>query len=216
MEKSTLSAWERAPGVGDRVPFPYDTDLLAFATGQKFQPIGSLLRLHDELLEAAESDPALLVVRQDCIHFTFLALSPHAYSGPANYPDRLLLLKRICREHLEGLDVAISSLRLVPLPNALLLAGIPDEKSLGRRSRFAAALLESEWADLIRARYGVHPIPPIIWHTTLARCRNELLPQAVRSLFFQYRDRSFEDIGLGQPILAAVAYDWSRIFPIPW
>jgi len=216
MERSTLSAWERAPGIGDRVSFPYDMNLLAFAAGQKFRPTGSLLQLHDELLKAAESDPALLVVRRDCIHFTFLALSPHAYSGPTDYPERLLLLKRICREHLVGPDAAISSLRLVPLQNSLLLAGIPDEESLDRRSRLAAALLDSEWADLIKARYGVHPIPPIIWHTTLVRCRNVLLPQAVRNLFFKYRNGSFNNIDIGQPILAAVAYDWSRVFPIPW
>jgi hypothetical protein len=211
IEENTLAAWKSEPGIGGHQPLPYDEKLLAFTAGQWFQPTDTLLRLHEELLALGFGDHNLKVIARKNMHFTLLALSPHRYRGPNEYPDELELLKRLYTQHVAQVQFELSSLRLVPLPNTLLLAGIPNEGAFTARRGFASELLASEWGTLLRARYEPYPIPPVIWHTTLVRSSRQLLPRDLREVFSHYRDRRFQDIDLGQPILAAVSYDWSTV-----
>jgi hypothetical protein len=211
IENRTLATWESEPGVGDHQPLPYDEELLAFTTGQRFFPTDTLLELHDELLEIGFFDYNLRVIARMNMHLTLLALSPHRYPGPDDYPTELGLLKDLYTQHAGQVRFTLSSLRLVPLPNTLLLAGIPNEEAFAARNRFAAALLASEWSAHLKARYEPHPVPPVIWHTTLVRSNRRFLPQTIRNVFHRYRGKRFPDIDLGQPILAAVSYDWSRV-----
>ena len=211
IEENTMAAWESEPGIGGHRPLPYDEELLAFTTGRWFQPTDTLLRLHEELLVLGSADDNLKVIARKNMHFTLLALSPHRYSGLNEYPAELGVLKTLYAQHVAQVRFRLSSLRLVPLPNTLLLAGIPNEEAYSARREFASALLASEWGVLLRARYEPHPIPPVIWHTTLVRSVRQFLPAVVRDVVSQYHDREFPDIDLGQPILAAVSYDWSTV-----
>jgi hypothetical protein len=211
IEKNTLALWGKEPGIGDPQALPYDEALFAFTTGQKFRPADALLGLHDELLEIGARDENLRVIARMNMHFTLLALSPHRHSGPNDYPAALGLLKSLYAQHVAQVPFRLSSLRLVSLPNTLLLAGIPNEEAHSARRGLAGALLASEWEPLLRARYEPYPIPPVIWHTTLVRSLRQFLPSNLREVFSRYRDTRFRDIDLGQPILAAVTYDWSTV-----
>ncbi|XZV66054.1 hypothetical protein M1D79_10630 [Enterobacter sp. SA24] len=107
------------------------------------------------------------------------------------------------------LTVTISDLRLVALPDQLLLAGTPDAVSLARRQHFADALLASPWKSALTQRYGNTPLPPPFWHSTLVRYEAARLPVRFRKYFEDQRASRFG--GVSAPLtLALVNYNWSK------
>jgi hypothetical protein len=74
--------------------------------------------------------------------------------------------------------------------------------------------MQTRWRSLIEARYQGYNIPPLFWHTTIARYNHRYAPAAMRELYAQYATRAFDDLALGQPLLALVNYNWTRCFPL--
>ncbi|MBP9707346.1 MAG: hypothetical protein KBD78_06845 [Oligoflexales bacterium] len=212
MTAKTLVAWKNQAGVGTLVGDGYDRHLLGFSTGSRFLPFGSFSIFHKKLSDIAPSIDGLEVLSLNNLHFTFLALSPHSYSNPSFFPAELPILQKITENHLPGVNVRLSQLRLLPLPNALLLVGIPDYKSIVARANFANALLTSPWEIYLRRRYNRIAIPPLIWHCTIVRQNRQFFSPALRELCFDWIDHDFGEIQLEAPILAAVTYNWSKVY----
>lgn len=79
-----------------------------------------------------------------------------------------------------GLGITVRELRLVALPNQLLLAGIPDTLALRQRQAFCERLLTTDWQAALRLRHGNTPLPAPFWHTTLLRYQADCLPESLR------------------------------------
>lgn len=214
IEASALSAWDANPGMGSQIGLGYVADLLGFSSGSKFSLFEALRQFMDELNRLSQSVEGLDILAERNLHFTFLALSQHRYSGADAFPENLSELKRVAKESLKSAPTYLSRLRLVPLSNAIVLAGVPDEESVSARAVFTEALLKSSWAPHLRQRYGQYSIPPLIWHTTLVRADRQYLPTAVRDLFHSWRRQDFGSLELDAPRVAAVTYNWSRMIEI--
>ena len=105
----------------------------------------------------------------------------------------------------------LGRLRLVVIPGALLLAGIPDLASATARAGLAADLMAADWAPHITERYRGYPFPPMIWHTTLVRSRRQRATPGMRALFAEYRYSALDDLTLGPPWLVAANYNWTMV-----
>jgi len=210
MEAEALEKWRSHPSEGNPVDFPYDRSLLAIAMGQYFEPCQVLSSLLTELREIARHDTTVEVPDPSWLHMTFLALSPHLYTD-GNYPNELSIVTDVYDRYAPYLNWVVRDVCLLPTSNALLLAGFPDEDSINLRGIMADEILDSAWNPLITKRYAGFPIPPHIWHTTLMRSHHEFLPEAVRRVYSANRCNTFAAIHLGQPVLAGVTYNWSRI-----
>jgi hypothetical protein len=211
IDANTLLAWKANPLPGNLTGLGYDAAMLGFSSGSKFAPFGPLKQFLTELNQLSKNVDGLDVLADSNLHFTFLALSPHLFSGPDNFPDNLCELRRVVKESLQPGPICLSRLRLVPLPNAIVLAGVPNTESVSARKLFADALLKSGWADFLRQRYGQHSIPPRIWHTTLVRADRQYLHSSVRDLFHSWKQQDFGSLELESPKVAAVTYNWSRV-----
>ncbi len=66
----------------------------------------------------------------------------------------------------------------------------------------------------MRQRYQGYKIPPLIWHTTIARYDGEQLPLQVRKLYQTYQDHRIEALDLGSPRVMAASFDWSIAKPL--
>ncbi len=204
-----LAWWKRLGGSGKKRPAPFHPTRLAMTTGSYLGENARILGLHEELSEAIASDPLADLNPRAYLHFTFLALSVQAYAGKSALPGHARLreaYERICQGH----TFTVTRLRLVALPNALLLAGVADEATQERRGEFARAVLASNWRDRLEARYPDGVIPPVFWHSTLLRYHAEGVSPAVREFFARHRGEEFGRIRL--PIrLMATSYNWSRL-----
>ena len=206
----TLDAWAEHEGTGAPVAPKFDKHLLGIAVGGRFTPCGWVLQLHHLLEEYAKSDPLLDVVPADCLHFTFLALATSQFEAAGDVPDEFQCVRAAYQELVSSLTFRVHRLRLHPLKNALLLAGIPDEASFQTRERLADRLLSGPWERHLRARYEGFQIPPPLWHSTFARYEADYLPPEVRDLYHAYAGQQIETVELGTPILAAHNYNWTR------
>jgi hypothetical protein len=213
--EATLAAWRDHPDPGDPLPPSPNRQLLGVTSGCLFRAQGELAALHDELVELAARDSRLDVVPTDGLHFTFLALAWNRYASVEALPRPLAAVIPIFQQVASGLDYRLHSLRLVPLPNALVLAGLPDARTNQARQAFAEEVLATAWAPLIRDRYRDYPtIPPLFWHTTLARYGTHFASPALRRLYFRHKDISFGDLSLGRPQLVAASYGWSQRYAL--
>lgn len=200
--------WSQHPGIGSTLQSPYAPDLLGISSGNFLPPNRQLQKTLDDLLNAQRDDPLVDVIPQDQLHFTFLALSPHHYATVGELPSLAPLREAFACCHNQPLIVG--NLRLVALPNALILAGIPSEDSMALRQRFVDHLRKTSWATHLTARYQGGPIPPVFWHTTLIRYHATYLPAPFRLFYAQHRHLDFGEIRL--PIrLLAVSYNWSVV-----
>lgn len=211
IERDTVEAWRANPTPGEDARSGYDIRLLGFSSGSRFSTFTVLSEFMAELEVLTKHVRALDLLPDTNLHFTFLALSPHVYESREAFPEDVRDLKQIAGASLTRAPIQLSRLRLVPLPNALVLAGIPDCGAIEARAKFAEVLLNSRWEKHLRSRYGRHPIPPLIWHTTLVREGHQYLSPEVRELFYRWRDRDFGNLELSPPVLAAVTYNWSRV-----
>jgi hypothetical protein len=209
MTERALASWKADPEPGEIVPDPHATGLLGLSSGVKFRPVGELGVLVDELADIAKKDDCYKVVSPENLHFTFLALAPHRFAAERDLPPETTSLRRISAQYLPKIRMKLGDLRLVPLANTLLLAGIPDISTHKSRAEYAAALMESVWRPFLAERYGKYPIPPLIWHTTLARYQRKRFDSKGRELYRRNADKDFGALDLGSPRLAAVTFDWS-------
>lgn len=213
MTQQTLQAWTAHPGIGETQPaYPYKHQL-GVSSGRPFSPNGMLKQLHDKLCQLAEADPLYDVVPTHGLHFTFLALAWDRFNAIEEVPPEINELVPLFKATVAGLNFTVSDLRLVPLKNALLLAGLPDVQTYAIRQQLAQRLLQSAWRPYLEARYAGFPIPPLIWHITLVRYGAEYAPQPLRDLYQRYRRTSFGSLTLGEPQIGVINYNWTtRIF----
>lgn len=205
-----LDAWTREPEAGERVPADPLRKRLGVSSGRTFVATGALSRLHAGLLALAEIDRDVDVVPAATLHFTFLALAWDHYASAADVPSTVELRLHF-DTHTRAVPFAVSKIRLVAIPGALLLAGIPDPASAAARADLAADLMAADWAPHIAERYRGYPFPPKIWHTTLARSRRQRATPGMRALFAEYRHSTFDDLALGPPWLVAANYNWTVV-----
>jgi hypothetical protein len=210
VRQQTLRQWHTSAAPGEARQSPADANKVGVSTGCFLTPVGPLAALHAALLQAADADETLDVVPRRSLHVTFLALATAVYDHPAEVPAALDSAVAAYHAHLQGVSFRLTRLRLLPLPNALLLAGVPDAATLAARRAFAAALMAGPCRPFLEQRYAGYDIPPRIWHTTLVRCRTPLAAPAVRSLYHTYRDAPLAPVDLGRPLLAYASYNWSR------
>lgn len=211
---ATLHTWREHPDIGEAEPYRDDTRRLCFSSGCRLTPAGALREVHTALLALANEDAAFDATPADGLHFSFLAVSWALYDEPEEYANDARDLIALFNAYTSGLNYRITHLRLVPLRNTLILAGVPDAASFVARQRFAEAVMQSRWRSLIEARYEGYSIPPLFWHTTLARYNHRYAPASMRELYAQFAGRIFDDLELGTPMLALVNYNWTRCFPL--
>jgi hypothetical protein len=204
----TLAAWAQDPGTGATRSKPrYAKDKYALATGITPPLSPAISTLLQELHRLAAGDPLADVMPASALHFTFLAVTDALYDRPQP-PQELASLKAAFMD-IAPLTMTISDLRLVALPDQLLLAGTPDAVSLARRQHFADALLASPWKEALTQRYGNTPLPPPFWHSTLVRYEAARLPVRFREFFEKERASPFGAVS-APLVLALVNYNWSE------
>lgn len=213
--KQTLQYWEEHPTVGKAVPAPYHKSYFGITTGNVVDISGWLSDFHEELTAYAQHDSRLDVVPRNSVHFTFLALATSAFESIDHVPEEVEHLIPLYKIHVRPVRFCVQHVSLLPLRNALLLAGIPTTESFEARREFAKAVLDSAWAPWLRDRYKNHSIPPLFWHTTLARYDAECLPDSIRRMYQRYAPETLPIFEIGQPMLAATTYNWSSIIKLP-
>lgn len=211
---ATLDTWREQLETGEAEPYRDSLRRLCFSSGCKVTANGALAELHAALSELARQDDPFDVTPAAGLHFSFLAMSWGLFDAPDEYANDAGDLIDIFKAHTAGLNYRIAQLRLVLLRNALLLAGVPDEASYAARQSFANALMQTRWRPYLEARYQGYSIPPLFWHTTLARYNRQYAPASMRELYARFASCTFNDLSLGTPMLALVNYNWTRCFPI--
>ncbi len=172
--QATLAAWRQNVGIGAVTGYPDDARKLCISSGRKFVATGVLAELHEQLMGLSANDSTLDVVPATSLHFSFLAMSWGLWDEPADAPD--LQAIELLAQHTADIPFVISQLRVVPLKGSLILAGVPDARTFDARHAFAQAMLQSEWRTHMRSRYAGYEIPPLFWHTTLARANTQFAP----------------------------------------
>jgi len=170
--------------------------------------------LLNDLRLIADNNADLDITANHHLHFTFLALSPLKYKGQEEFPREIDELCGIIKRVVVLRKFALTKLRLVPLKNTILLAGIPTCDSLILRNSFACELLKSSWCSYLKERYIGHEIPPKIWHTTLVRTRKELLPLELREFYLKNCEKDFGYLNFEKIDLIAANYNWSKIIQL--
>lgn len=206
----TLALWEATPSIGARREPEYVDGPLVLTSGDLLGEHPPVRELHTELCEATQGDALADPNPPDSLHFTFLAFSVQRFAGLEGLP-LLDELRSIFARHCEGHVFRLTDLRLVALPRALLLAGLPDVESQERRTAFALDLLQSSLGKPLRARYPDGVIPPLFWHSTLLRYSADCLPRGLREFFLSRQHLRYGEVTL--PIrLLATSYNWRQRF----
>lgn len=203
----TRSAWAAHPDTGARrTTERYAKDKFALATGITPTVTPAIAALLQDLYALTGDDPLADVMPLTSLHFTFLAISGPIYPNRVPPVDIASLTDAFAA--ITPLEVTIGDLRLVALPDQLLLAGTPDAASLASREAFVTALLASPWADALAKRYAGTPLPPPFWHSTLLRYDTERMPPSLREFFASREHARFGEVNA--PLkLAMVNYNWS-------
>jgi hypothetical protein len=207
---STLAAWRKHPETGDPVGLPPGRGALGITVGCWLPREDAVLAVHNRLAPLAATDMQMELVPRASLHYTFLALHWDLYDGWPAVPDELRQILPILDKHVNGLNFVVRDLRLVPLTNALLLAGMPDAACAAARQALVAELLTSPWRRFLEDRYAGYPLPPQVWHTTLARYRAGFASQAMRDVYFQNAALRIPKLSMGQPRLVLASETWSR------
>ncbi|MGC6387090.1 hypothetical protein ACMV8I_05415 [Ewingella sp. S1.OA.A_B6] len=208
--QNTLKLWERSDGCGSVRDKPfYHPTKLAFSSGNRPELGPELLLLLSAMQEVTQDDPLADLNPASGVHFSFFPISNALYDSVGQADEReevAAIFNRCCAGHV----MHISQLRLVALPNQILLAGIPDQQSLDVRKRLAGALLDSRWQDNVRARYPSGDIPQLFWHSTLLRYNAEFISPELHALFLRFQNHNFGDISL--PVrLVMCNYNWQQV-----
>lgn len=210
----TEAQWAKSPNAGQEIPRPYHPTRLAYTLGSLFEPPTSLIPLLNQLQDVADREQLVTLVPRPSLHFTFLALTPHAWDSICEMPEVDFVLRAI-EHHLHevpngGSLFELTSLRLLPTANALLLAGLPSERTLTVRNALIRDLVKDpEVEKNLKIRYGA-TFPPVFWHTTLVRSQTTFCPQSLRDLYERYHAIDFGTIHLSLPTLNVANFDWSQ------
>ncbi len=208
--QKTLLLWEKSAGTGAvrDAPF-YPPTKLAISSGNRPELSLDLRLLLSEMHKVTQGDPLADVNPAQGVHFSFFPVTNALYDRVDQAEGReevAAIFTRCCADHV----MHIRQLRLVALPNQILLAGIPDEHSLTVRKRFADALLESAWGNKVRARYPAGDIPQLFWHSTLVRYNAELMSTELRAQFLRMQHGDFGEVSL--PVrLVMCNYNWQQV-----
>lgn len=209
--RRTLEIWSSHPesGVVRSEPF-YHPTRLAITSGNRAGP--AMAGLLSELKAVTQGDPLADVAPPDGMHFTFFPVTQALYDKPEDAPGTGELFA-IFRKHCDGLIMHIRDLRLIALPDQLLLAGFPDEESQRVRQSLVDDLMKTPWAEKIRERFPHTEIPPIFWHSTLLRYSAQYLPEPLRVWFHENQHRNFGALSL--PVrLVMTNYNWTETFTL--
>lgn len=209
--QETLRQW-REPAIANRHDGFYPENLKAIAAGIQpvlTSPISTLLT---DLQQQVLDDPLADIMHPDHFHLTFLAITPARYDRQ-HQPEGVEELQDIAVAHGVGSELTVRELRLVALPNQLLIAGIPDAAALAQRAALWQALRQSAWADALRERYPGSHQPPPFWHSTLLRYDAPLLPQSLQAFFKARINQRYGEI-TGRIGLRLVTYNWSKARPL--
>ncbi|MBU9845630.1 hypothetical protein [Rahnella ecdela] len=207
----TLSVWDTHPETGAvrTEPF-YHPERLAITSGNRAGP--SMSGLLEDIVTAAQGDALADVAPRDGMHFTFFAITQALYDRPEdaqNLDGLIEIFNQYCRGHI----MHISDLRLIALPDQLLLAGFPDEESLRVRQALVEHLLTTQWAGKIRERFPNTEIPQIFWHSTLMRYSAQYLPSSLREFFLHNKQQNFGSLSL--PVkLVMTNYNWTDTYTL--
>ena len=205
--QETLRIWREPASAAAHTGF-YPEDLKAIATGIQPMLTRPVRHLLAELSQQTRDDPLADTMQPDHFHLTFLAITPALYNQQ-HQPVNCASLQRIAAAYCLEQELTIRELRLVALPNQLLIAGIPDATDIARRAVFWDALQHSEWADLLRQRYKGSCQPPPFWHSTLLRYHARVLPDYLQRFFLVRSGQRYGEIN-GNIKLRLVSYNWSE------
>lgn len=206
----TLILWENHAGSGHVIDTPfYHPTRLALSSGNKPPLTPALLDFIGALYQAVQGDPLADVNPEQGVHFSFFPITRDLYDRVEDASERhdvQAIFTQHCADHV----MHISQLRLVALPNQILLAGIPDEHSLTVRKTLAEALLASPWEAKVRARYPAGEIPQLFWHSTLLRYSADVVSPAIRDVFKRFQSVDFGSVSL--PVrLVLCNYNWQHV-----
>ncbi len=204
--QATAARWADHAHVGTVRDRPFHPTRLSVTTGSFLGPLAPILEVLSRIHRLVDGDPLADPLDPGALHFTFLALSQPDYPSLADLPD-LADVKRLFIRHCHRQCFALHDLRLVALPNALLIAGSPDDPTAARRLAFAQDLLASPWAGRLHARYPTGAIPPAFWHSTLVRYQADYLPGRLRRFFAENQAARYGDVSLAIHLLAT-NYNW--------
>lgn len=207
----TQDTWAANPEQGSIFEHDfYDTNRLAITSGIKpalTEPLSSLLA---DINKRALGNPLADAMPLSGLHFTFFAITMPIYQHSDIARVDPFLLSAFAK-YAKQRVVTISNLRLVALPNQLLIAGTPDEASLKARQDFAKLLQDSPWKDKLLERHGNIPLPPPFWHSTLLRYRAQYLPASFREYFESHRSQNYGSVS-SPACLAFTNYNWTQVY----
>lgn len=211
--EKTLAKWATHPDIGRvREEAFYEPHKLAITSGIQPALTPPLSQLLYELHELVNNDSLADVMPYTGLHFTFFAITMPLYQ----FRDISMLdqqLPAIFAEHAQNLVATISNLRLVALPNQLLIAGTPDFDSQSAKAAFAHQLLDSPWREKLRDRHGDIPLPPPFWHSTLLRYQAEFIPQRFRDYFLAHQSHNYGNV-TAQVQMAFTNYNWTEVHSV--
>ncbi len=208
--QKTLKLWEKSAGCGVTRDEPfYPPTKLAISSGNRPALSPELLSLLGEMRACSRGDPLADPNPAAGVHFSFFPVTNALYDSVEEAQDRdevATIFTRCCADHV----MHISQLRLVALPDQILLAGLPDAHSQQVRQHFAGALLASKWAGKVRARYPNGDIPQPFWHSTLLRYNAQFMSSELRSVFLRFQNHDFGEVSL--PVkLVMCNYNWQQV-----
>lgn len=206
---ATLRKWANQPHhARSLTPPAWHPTKLAIVTGMTPPMPPALKQLRQQLAAMADGDQKADVIPAASFHITFMAITDSIYDGAVlpEHSDEVIHLFHSLRLH----HLRLSALRLVALPNQLLIAGIADESCVAERKKFADGLLASSWSASVKNRYGNITLPPPFWHSTLLRYRGETLPECYRQFFIQHRQLLIPEV-TGKLRLVMSNYNWTEV-----
>ncbi|MDZ7279979.1 hypothetical protein N4G40_17140 [Pantoea eucrina] len=211
--ENTLNVWRQNAGIGNvKEDDQYDPSTLALATSIRPALSAAVTRLIDELAQCTQRDPLADTLPANGFHFTFVPVTLPRYRAYERLPAEVDHLKQIWVPF-HGVNIAIRHLRLVALPNQLLLAGIPDAPAIALRQSFCDQVLDSYWKNALLQRHTGRPLPAPFWHSTLLRYRADFLPASVRRFFLTRQHVNVGDVA-GALTLAKVSYNWTTCYSL--
>lgn len=211
--ENTVAIWGENAGIGDiRQGNYYDPVKFALAAGIQPSVSSDVTRLLCELQQLTRDDPLADVLPADGFHFTFLPLTLPLYHENASLPEKVDQLTAIWTG-LDAKKIVIRNLRLVALPDQLLLAGIPESPAVAMRQSFCEKVLDSDWKHELLMRHSGSPLPAPFWHSTLLRYNAAFLPVTLRRYFLERQTVDFGDVA-GELTLAKINYNWTKCYPL--
>ncbi|WP_054178570.1 hypothetical protein [Trabulsiella odontotermitis] len=209
----TLAVWQNLRG-SELVEQGNAYDPHKLAIGAGIQPVMSaeIRTLLQALADITRDDPLADVMPEAAFHFTFLPITLPLWTIDEPLPAKTEALRQLWAS-CQGATVIVSDLRLVALPGQLLLAGIPDARSVALRQQFCAQLLASPWENELRLRHASTPLPAPFWHSTLLRYRAQCLPEQLQQFFLERQACRYGDVS-GALTLTKAIYNWAVAYPL--